>query len=133
LIWPTDNAPIVLVIDDNEGLLQLFQRYLAGYVWQVIGVTDGVAARQTLEAIRPTVIILDVMMPKEDGWAIQQWLKATAATATIPVVICSVLNEPQLAQSLGAAAYLPKPVTQRALLQQLARWWPTAASPPSAH
>jgi CheY-like chemotaxis protein len=133
LIWSTNRAPVLLVIDDNEGLLQLFRRYLAGYTWQVIGVTDGEQARSALEQFRPTVIILDVMMPKEDGWAILQQLKADPATATIPVMICSVLNEPQLARSLGAAAYLPKPVKQRVLLQALARWWPTPANLPSTH
>lgn len=133
LIWPTDTAPIVLVIDDNEHFLQLFRRYLVGYEWQVIGVTDGAQTWRILEEIRPTVIILDVMMPKEDGWAILQRLQATPATYTLPVIICSVLNEPHLAQSLGAAAYLPKPVSQRALLQMLARWQPGAASLPPAH
>lgn len=133
LIWSTSRTPVLLVIDDNEELLQLFQRYLVGYAWQVIGVTDGEQARRILEQLRPTVIILDVMMPKEDGWAILQKLKADPTTATIPVVVCSVLNEPQLARSLGAAAYLPKPVKQRALLQALARWGSTPANPPSAH
>lgn len=133
LIWRTDNVPVLLVIDDNAELIQLFQRYLSGYNWQVMGAVDGQQARHILEQIRPAVILLDVMMPQEDGWAILQWLKADSATATIPVVVCSVLNEPHLAQSLGADAYLTKPVPPGALLQTLARWWPTAAIPPSDH
>ena len=133
MIWRTDSVPVLLVIDDNAELLQLFQRYLSGYTWQVMGAMDGQQARRILEQIRPAVILLDVMMPQEDGWAILQWLKARSATATIPVVVCSVLNEPHLAQSLGADAYLSKPVQQGALLQTLARWWPTAATPPSGH
>lgn len=133
LLWPTDATPVLLVIDDNEALLRLFQRYLAGYEWHVIGVTDGGRAWRTLAEVRPTVIILDVMMPKEDGWALLQRLQTTPTTNSLPVVICSVLNEPQLAQSLGAAAYLPKPVSQRALLQLLARWQPGVATPRPTH
>lgn len=68
------------------------------------------------------LIILDVLMPGEDGWELLMEFKANESTRDIPVVICSVFSEPQLARNLGAAAYLPKPVTQRALLRTLRPW-----------
>jgi CheY-like chemotaxis protein len=124
LAWPGNQPQTLLVIDDNRGFVDLFQRYLAASAWHVIGATDGAAARQALTEARPAVIVLDVMMPKEDGWELLMALKAAPETRDIPVVICSVLTEPQLAVTLGAAAYLPKPVTQQALLQALAPWHP---------
>jgi CheY-like chemotaxis protein len=124
LAWLVDRPQTLLVIDDNRGFVDLFQRYLAASAWHVIGATDGAAARQALAEARPAVIVLDVMMPKEDGWELLMALKAAPETRDIPVVICSVLTEPQLAVTLGAAAYLPKPVTQQALLQALAPWHP---------
>jgi CheY-like chemotaxis protein len=128
LAWPMSQQRVLLVVDDNQGFVDLFRRYLAAHHWQVLGAPDGATARQAIAETRPTVIMLDVMMPREDGWEFLMSLKANPETRDIPVIICSVLTEPQLALTLGAAAYLSKPVTQQALLQALAPWNPGAAS-----
>jgi CheY-like chemotaxis protein len=120
LAWPMTVSPLLLVIDDYEDFAELFRRYLAAYHWQVIGATDGAMAQQLIAETRPTVIVLDVMMPKEDGWELLIAFKTNEATRNIPIFICSVLNEPGLALSLGAGAYLQKPITQEALLEALA-------------
>jgi CheY-like chemotaxis protein len=122
LIWRAEVPRLVLVVDDNEGLIDLFRRYLVGHPWQVLGASSGAEARQLLAENRPSVIVLDVMMPGEDGWEVLLSLKAAEPSRGIPVIVCSVLREPALALSLGAAGYLPKPVTQQALLQALAPW-----------
>jgi CheY-like chemotaxis protein len=132
LVWPPSGPQTLLVIDDNQGFVDLFRRYLAAADWRVVGATDGAAARALLAEARPAVIVLDVMMPREDGWEFLMALKADPALRDLPVIICSVLTEPQLATTLGAAAYLPKPVTQAALLQALAPWIPGGASPAPA-
>ena len=129
LLWPAVTLPIVLVIDDNKGLIDVFRRYLGGHPWEVRAASSGSEARQMLSEIRPTVIVLDVMMPGEDGWEVLTKLKAQSDTAEIPVIVCSVLDEPHMAQLLGASEYLPKPVTQRALLRALLRYAPPGASP----
>lgn len=122
LTLPTAAAATVLVVDDNENLVALFQRYLGGHRVNVLGATSGadalqLAARQPLQAI-----ILDVMMPHQDGWDILQALQDDPATRSVPVIVCSVLNEPDLAFDLGASDYLTKPVSQPALLAVLQRW-----------
>ena len=61
-------------------------------------------------------------MPGLDGWEMLQQLKASPATREIPVVVCSVLKEARLAQSMGAAGYLTKPVSQREFLEMVQRW-----------
>jgi CheY-like chemotaxis protein len=128
LAWPVAGPCVLLVVDDNEGFVDLFRRYLAGHNWQVVGATSSAEARQVIAAARPTVIALDVMMPKEDGWEFLMALKTSEDTHAIPVIICSVLNEPQLALTLGAATYLAKPVAQQALLRALAPWGRSGAS-----
>jgi len=128
LAWPAAVPRVLLAIDDNEGLIDLFRRYLVSYNWQVIGATNGAKARQVIAETRPTVIALDVMMPGEDGWEFLMAFKENEDTRNIPVIVCSVLNEPQLALELGAAAYLAKPVTQRALLRALTPWSRTDTS-----
>ncbi|MEW6567929.1 MAG: response regulator [Chloroflexota bacterium] len=120
IAWTTQPARTLLVVDDNQGLIDLFTRYLAGHGWQVSGATSCAEARRILGELRPSAIALDVMMPGEDGWEFLLSLKNEPAIRGVPVIVCSVLRQPQLAQSLGAAAYLPKPVTQQALLEVLA-------------
>ena len=122
LVWHGALPRQLLVIDDNQGFVDLFRRYLTGHDWQVIGVSNVAEARRTIAQTRPTVITLDVLMPQEDGWDVLIALKTSEDTRDIPVIVCSVLNEPQLALSLGATAYLPKPVTERSLLRALVPW-----------
>ena len=112
-------GPSVLVIDDNQGLVELLRRYLAGLMCRVWTATNGSAGLE-LAALRiPDAIILDVMMPEMDGWELLQRLRSHPATAAIPVIICSVFNDPELAYSLGASAILTKPVKQSDLVDAL--------------
>ncbi len=130
---PTAGQATVLVIDDNADLVALMQRYLAGHEVTVIGATNAEEALRLAADIRPQLIILDVMMPDQDGWEVLQGLKASVVTGDIPVVICSVLNEVRLAEAMGASGYITKPVSQVDLLQLLTRWLgplqPTASTP----
>jgi len=122
LAWPTSQPRVLLVVDDNRSFADLFRRYLAGHGWQVVGAGNGAEARKLIDEMSPTLIVLDVMMPKEDGWEFLLALKSSEQTRSIPVIIASVLSEPQLAVALGAEAYLAKPVTQEALLRAVAAW-----------
>jgi CheY-like chemotaxis protein len=117
--FPADSQRVLLVVEDNEAVIRAFRRYLAGYNYQVIGATTGAEALRLAREASPAVITLDVMMPNQDGWEILQLLKNDPTTQHIPVIICSVLEDPELAHSLGAIAYLRKPVTQADLLSAL--------------
>ncbi len=100
---------------------QLFERYLAPQHYEVIHAHNGKQALQLIEEKQPDAITLDVMMPNVDGWQVLRMLAGKPATARIPVIICSVLQEPDLAFSLGARAYLKKPVDRQELIATLAR------------
>ena len=117
--FPAESKKVLLVIEDNEGIIRVFQGYLAGYDYMVVGATTGQEALKLAREVRPTAITLDIMMPNQDGWEILQALKDDAATRSIPVIVCSVLEDPELARSLGAAAYLQKPVSQADILDVL--------------
>lgn len=117
--FPADSRRVLLVIEDNEGIIRVFRGYLADYDYLVVGATTGAEALQLARQVGPTAITLDIMMPTQDGWEILQALKEDPATRRIPVIVCSVLEDPELALSLGAAAYLGKPVTQADLLAAL--------------
>jgi len=111
----------VLVIDDNAGLIELFQRYLVGEDYEVLCARDGQEGLQLANEYTPDIIVLDIMMPQQDGWEILQRLKNQDMTKCIPVIVCSVLNDPELAFSLGACEFLAKPVTRDLLLTTLRR------------
>jgi CheY-like chemotaxis protein len=115
----TESKKVLLVIEDNEGIIRVFQGYLAGYDYMVVGATTGQEALKLAREVNPTAITLDIMMPNQDGWEILQALKDDAVTRSIPVIVCSVLEDPELARSLGAAAYLQKPVSQADILDVL--------------
>ncbi|HEX9923561.1 MAG TPA: response regulator, partial [Anaerolineae bacterium] len=119
--FPAEAEKVLLVVEDNEGVIQVFRRYLAGYSYQVIGATTGAEALRLAREMTPSIITLDIMIPGQDGWEILHGLKRDPATQPIPVIICSVLEDPELARSLGAAAYLRKPVGQADLLTLLDR------------
>ncbi len=109
----------ILVIDDNEGIIDLFKRFLVGVECQVIGATDSGEGIRQAKTAKPDVIFLDVMMPGVDGWEVLQTLQNNESTRQIPVVICSVFNDPELALSLGAEQVMSKPIRQENLLSVL--------------
>jgi CheY-like chemotaxis protein len=125
---PTVERPVVLVLDNNPDFVGLVERFLGEEDWEVVGAPDVGRAHALAVERRPDVILLDVMMPGRDGWDLLLLLRGRPDTRSIPVVVCSVLYEPQVARSLGAVAYLAKPVSREALLRELARWRPGPGS-----
>jgi CheY-like chemotaxis protein len=109
----------VLVIDDNEGLVELLERYLAGYACRLVAASSGPVGLELAQELAPDAIVLDVMMPGMDGWELLQIMRTRPQTAAIPVIICSVFNDPELAYSLGASLFLPKPVSRDGILAAL--------------
>jgi len=116
---PSSEPRLLLAIEDNPSAIKLLQRYLARQNYQVVGVSSSEEALRLAQELEPDVITLDVMMPQQDGWEVLERLKGDLATRGIPVLICSVLDEPQVALALGASAYLKKPFSQAQLLDVL--------------
>jgi CheY-like chemotaxis protein len=111
----------VLVIEDNADALQLFQRYLSGSRYRFVGAQDAQQGLKLAAELIPQIIVLDVMMPGKDGWALLGQLREHPKTCTIPVVVCTILPHQELALALGAAEFIRKPVTRATLLSALDR------------
>ncbi len=109
----------ILVIDDNPNIINLFQRYASNLPYQVVGADAYETAIRFARSFQPKMIILDVMLPGQDGWEILQNLKSHPKTSTIPVLVCSVLHVAGLALSLGADSFLKKPPGQAEFIQLL--------------
>lgn len=111
----------VLVIEDNEDTLRLLQRYVSESAFCVHGAQDLAQALQVAEHTPPHAIVLDVMMPRADGWEMLAHLRQHPLTQHAPVIVCSILAQEELALSLGASDYVRKPVSRTAFLQALER------------
>ncbi|MCP1611885.1 PAS domain S-box-containing protein [Azospirillum lipoferum] len=100
----------ILIIDDEQAMRELLARFLHREGFGVALAADGQTGLSIARQIRPRAILLDVMMPRTDGWSVLSVLKAEPDLADIPVIIISSRREKGLALSLGAADYFTKPV-----------------------
>jgi len=110
---------IVLVVDDNEDMLELIHSYLSPHGYRVITAQTAQDALNKAIQFRPYAVTLDLMMPEQDGWDLLQALLNRPETCRIPIIVCSVLKQKELALSLGATAFLAKPITELELLSAL--------------
>ena len=120
LTLPIAQRP-VLIIDDNPDAISLLQRYL-GDIYASVTARHADEGLQMARALRPWIIVLDIMLPTTDGWEVLQNLKNHPETCAIPVLVCSVLDTPDMALALGADGFLKKPPDQIEFLATLARW-----------
>ncbi len=118
----TGTIGTVLVIDDDAAARELVARFLEKEGLEVIGAADGAAGLKAARERHPQVITLDVMMPGLDGWSVLTALKSDPATAEIPVVMLSVMDERNLGFALGASEYLTKPIDRDLLTRVLRKY-----------
>ncbi len=109
----------VLAVDDNADTLQLLQRYTSGTRYRLIGTRNPEQVQSLAEQFSPQVILLDVMMPQVDGWRVLGRLRQHPLTNNVPIVVCSILAQQAMALSLGASAFIRKPITRQTLLATL--------------
>ncbi len=111
----------VLIVEDDPALRRLFTSYLsqAGYRTEETG--DGPGVIDKVKALAPAVICLDIRLPGVEDWEVMRRLKEDPATASIPIVVTTVLDDAQTAFALGALAFLVKPVGRKELLEAVAK------------
>lgn len=120
----------VLAIDDSADALQLFQRYTTATRYRLVSTRDPEQGVRLAEQIAPQVIVLDVMTPHVDGWEILGRLRQHPRTSQIPIVVCTILAQRDLALLLGASDFVRKPVTRTEFLRALDRQIGQMASRP---
>jgi PAS domain S-box-containing protein len=115
-------AGLVLVVDDDAATRDLLARFLTREGFAVRTAQDGQTGLRLARELQPDAILLDVMMPRLDGWGVLSALKSEPGLAETPVVMITVVQERGLAFSLGAADYLNKPVEWSRLKKVLERF-----------
>jgi CheY-like chemotaxis protein len=109
---PEEAAPLVLLVDDERSIRTICRVNLEGDGLSVTEAANGAEALEAIRRARPSVVLLDVMMPGVDGWGVAEQLAADDETREIPVVFLSAraAHEDRLrAQELGAVGYVVKP------------------------
>jgi len=106
----SEDRNLMLVIDDDPHTRDLLSRFLTREGFGVQTAADGETGLRLARALEPSAVLLDVMMPHMDGWAVLTALKADPELSDIPVIMVSMMQEKRLGYSLGAADYLTKPV-----------------------
>ena len=99
----------VLVVDDDRGVRQMITEALGAEGYIVEPATDGDEAITSAQRGRPHLILLDVNMPRMDGWQVLEELRATAGPQTSVVVMTAGFNAQDRALASGAQGYLAKP------------------------
>jgi signal transduction histidine kinase/CheY-like chemotaxis protein/HAMP domain-containing protein len=112
-IQPGDR--VLLVIEDDESFAGILAGTARQAGFKVVVATRGDTGLTLAAQLRPSAITLDVHLPVQDGWTVLDRLKRNPLTRHIPVHVISVLERDQKGASLGAFAYLEKPVTKDAL------------------
>ena len=110
---------MLLLVDDDRASLDLIAAYLDGSGVDIVRSRDGAEALEQARRLHPAAVVLDIRLPKLDGWQVLADLKSRPETADIPVVVVSIVDEPSRGRSLGAAGYLTKPVRRESLLTSL--------------
>jgi CheY-like chemotaxis protein len=126
-----ESAPLVLLVDDEQAIRTICRVNLEGDGLAVNEATNGAEALEAVRRQRPSLVLLDVMMPGVDGWNVAEQLAADDETREIPVVFLSAraaLEDRLRAQELGAVGYVVKPFDPlelagmvRSVLDRLAR------------
>lgn len=109
----------VLVIDDDVAITELMGMLLVTHGFEAITTNDGAEGIRLAEEKKPSVILLDLMMPDMDGW---QVCKAIRAFSNAPILILSAINDPRMVASvldLGADDFLVKPVPSGVLVAHI--------------
>jgi len=112
-------GPLILVVEDDPAAAELLTRQLiaAGYRTEVA--RTGTEALAKARELHPAAITLDIILPEVDGWEVMTQLKSDEQTSTIPVVVVSVVDNPELGLALGAIDYFVKPIEARELIARL--------------
>ena len=107
----TSSTQTILVIDDDPATGDLIKRSFADQGFKVISTTDPEEGLTLAKEHHPNIIILDVMMPKVDGWQLLSQFKHDPALSTIPVIMSTFVDDKNMGFTLGASDYLVKPVS----------------------
>ena len=127
-------APIIMVVDDSLTVRKITGRLLSKEGYQVVTAKDGVDALQQLQEYRPAVMLVDIEMPRMDGFELTKNVRGDAETRDIPIIMITSRTAEKhrnYARELGVNVYLGKPYQEEELLSHIAHFVRQSAKIPA--
>ena len=115
----------VLIVDDSPAQVKLMQGFLEHEGYQPVGLNDPRRVEETITTVRPSVILLDVVMPERNGFQVCRELKGSSEFQGIPVIMVTSkdsASDKYWGEQQGADAYVTKPFTKDGLLRAIRRF-----------
>jgi DNA-binding response OmpR family regulator len=115
----------VLIVDDSPAQVKLLQGLLEHEGYQPVGLNDPRRVEETIHTVRPSVILLDVVMPERNGFQVCRELKGSSEFQSIPVILVTskdTASDKYWGEQQGADAYVTKPFTKDELLRAIRRF-----------
>jgi two-component system alkaline phosphatase synthesis response regulator PhoP len=112
----------ILVVDDDKQIVRLVQSYLEQAGYAVLTAYDGAAALRAIRTERPDLVVLDLMLPDQDGWSITRTVRADASQADLPIIMLTARIEDTdkiVGLELGADDYIAKPFNPHELVARV--------------
>lgn len=112
----------ILIVDDEPDLIDMLKDRLEAEGYTVIAASDGVEGLEKAKTEKPDLILLDIMMPKMDGYQVCRFLKFDEAFKHIPIILLTARAQPQDKKwglAVGADDYVSKPFDQADLLKKI--------------
>ena len=117
----TMDLPLALVVEDDPNSSQRLTAEIQGVGFRVAHAIDGEEAVRKAMEILPDLVVMETVLPKRDGWQVLQELRGRAATADVPVLVCSVTRNDELMEQFGVLGYVAKPWATKTLQDELRR------------
>jgi len=119
------DEPMLLVVDDEPEINKLVARIFEKRGYRVTTALDGAEALASVKRDRPDLIMLDLNLPKIDGWEVCRQLKSDPATKAIPIIMLTAahanVDDAHIGLGLGADEYVAKPFVKAVLLHNVER------------
>ena len=125
----------LLLVEDNEDNRIIYSTVLRHTGYEVVEALDGAEAVALARSVRPDLILMDISIPKIDGWEATKILRQDPTTRDIPIIALTahaLADDRERATAVGFTSYLAKPIEPRAVVAEVRRWIGGGAGAPPA-
>jgi len=122
---PASTGQTLLLVEDNEDNRIIYSTVLRHLGYRVIEAQDGVEAVELARTTQPDLILMDISIPRMDGWEATRILRGDSRTSAIPIIALTahaLADDRERAAEVGFTSYLAKPIEPRVVVAEVRRW-----------
>ncbi|MFL5617085.1 MAG: response regulator [Gemmatimonadaceae bacterium] len=123
--YPASRGQTLLLVEDNEDNRIIYCTVLRHHGYEVIEAQDGVRAVELARSEQPDLILMDISIPRMDGWEATRVLRGDPRTKAIPIIALTahaLADDRERASKVGFSSYLAKPIEPRLVVAEIQRW-----------